>query len=48
MEKTYKDGYVEGVKDALKMIKDSERNPKEQTRLSLGLEKRLQGLIKCK
>lgn len=44
MEKTYKDGYIEGVETALKIIKDAERDPKDMTRLSLLVTRRLEEL----
>ena len=44
MEKTYKDGYLEGVEDALKIIRDAERDPKDMTRLSLMVTRKLEEL----
>ena len=43
-KKTYKDGYAEGVRDAINIIKEAERNPKDMTRLSLLVTRKLQGL----
>ena len=44
-KKTYKDGYVEGVTSALKIIKDAERDPEDMTRLSLLVERKLNELL---
>lgn len=46
MEKTYKDGYVEGVKAAVKIIKDAEKNPDDMTRLSLKVTDELNKLTR--
>lgn len=44
MEKTYKDGYVEGVKDAIKVITTAEKNPQDMTRLSIKVTAELKKL----
>lgn len=44
MEKTYRDGYVEGVKEAVKIIMDAERNPEDMTRLSMKVTEELKKL----
>ena len=46
-KKTYKDGYVEGVKDAIDIIKAAERDPADMTRLSLIVTRQLEALIRC-
>lgn len=43
-KKTYRDGYSEGVRDAIKIIRDAEKDPKDMTRLSLLVTRKLQGL----
>lgn len=43
-KKTYKDGYAEGVQDAINIIRDAERDPKDMTRLSLLVTRKLQEL----
>lgn len=42
--KTYKDGYAEGVKEALQIIRDAEKDPDDMTRLSLRVTRKLQEL----
>lgn len=51
MDKTYKDGYVEGVKEAVKVIMEAEKNPNDMTRLSMSVTdklKKLTGYTKCR
>lgn len=43
-KKTYKDGYIEGVNEVVKIIRDAEKNPDDMTRLSLFVTKKLQEL----
>lgn len=43
---TNKDYYVQGVNDAIKVIKEAEKNPDDQTKLSLKVGKELEKLKK--
>lgn len=43
-KKTYRDGYTEGVQDAINIIREAEKDPKDMTRLSLLVTRKLQEL----